>query len=98
MLKVAGLSVALFITIIPSSLVADEFQDLVDGFGDIVTVAGIHHLTTANPDGTSINFWTNTSENAEATVSGLSNPHMAAADAYGNVFIADKSTRPPTGV
>ncbi len=70
---------------------ADQFQDLVDSFGTTRTLAGIHHANTTNPDGTSINFWTPESEGAPAATVGLSNPHMAAADAYGNIYIADKS-------
>lgn len=70
---------------------ADQFQDLVDSFGTTRTLAGVHHDTTSNPDGTAINFWTSASEGAPAVSVGLSNPHIAAADAYGNVYIADKA-------
>ena len=69
----------------------DQFQDLADGFGTTLTLAGVHHATTSNPDGSAINFWAPASEGAVAATVGLSNPHMAAADAYGNIYIADKS-------
>ena len=70
---------------------ADEFPDLAASFGTTRTLAGVHHATTSNPDGTAINFWTPDFEGATATTVGLSNPHMACADAYGNVYIADKA-------
>ncbi len=70
---------------------ADQFQDLADSFGTMWTLAGVHHATTLNPDGSSINFWTPSSEGAVASTVGLSNPHMAAADGAGNIYIADKA-------
>ena len=70
---------------------ADEFQVLSDDFGTTKKLAGVHHAVTSNPNGTAINFWTTESEGGTATEVGLSNPHMAGADAYGNVFIADKA-------
>ena len=69
-----------------------EFEDMAAGFGTTLTLAGIHHATTSNPDGTAINYWTNSSEGAVASTTSLSNPHMAAADAYGNIYIADKAS------
>ncbi|HAM71634.1 MAG TPA: hypothetical protein DCM86_08335 [Verrucomicrobiales bacterium] len=53
---------------------------------------GIYHTTTLNPDLTSINFWIPSYEGAPARTVSLSNPHMAAADAYGNIYIADKAS------
>ena len=70
---------------------ADDFTDLSAGFGTTLTLAGLAHATTTGTNGISINFWTNTYEGAVASTVSLSNPHMAGADAYGNVFIADKS-------
>src|SRR5882672_9848892 len=70
----------------------DEFQDLSAGFGTTLRLAGVHQFTTSNPDGTAINFWTPAFEGAPANTIALSNPHMAAADAYGNVYIADKAS------
>ena len=71
---------------------SDEFQELSDSFGTTLTLAGMHHATTSNPDGTAINFWTPDSEEAAANTVGLSNPHMVAADAYGNIYVADKAS------
>ena len=71
---------------------ADEFHDLSAAFGSTLTLAGVHHATTSNPDGSSINFWTPASEGKLATSTSLSNPHMAAADAAGNIYIADKAS------
>src|SRR5712671_1623896 len=76
----------------PTAGWADEFGDLSDSFGMTLTLAGVHQATTSNPDGTAINFWTPDSEGAPAAGVGLSNPHMAAADAYGNIYIADKAS------
>src|SRR4051794_25290589 len=69
-----------------------EFDDLSASFGTTLTLIGVKHTTTTNPDGTSINFWSSSFEGASARFVGLSNPHMAAADAYGNVYIADKAS------
>ena len=74
------------------SAAADEFQLLSDSFGNVNTVAGIHLSVTTNPDGTGINQWTPASEGAPAKQTALSNPHVAAADAYGNLYIADKAS------
>jgi DNA-binding beta-propeller fold protein YncE len=71
---------------------ADEFTDLAGSFGTATTVAGIAQATTNNPDGTAINFWVPASEGAQASVTSLSNPHMAGADAFGNLYIADKAS------
>ena len=83
----AGLLLAAFTGIVS----ADDFTDLSAGFGTTLTLAGLAHATTTDANGISINFWTNTYEGAVASTVSLSNPHMAGADAYGNVFIADKS-------
>ena len=80
------------LVVLSTTLRGDEFQDLVDSFGTTQNVAGVFHKTTTNPDGTGINFWTQNSEGAPAVATGLSNPHMAAADAFGNVYIADKAS------
>jgi sugar lactone lactonase YvrE len=71
---------------------ADSFQDMVAAYGQVKTLAGIHQATTTNPDGSSINFWSPTFENQPASTAILSNPHMADADAYGNIYIADKAS------
>ena len=71
---------------------ADEFQSLTSNFGVTTTLIGVHQATTNNPDGTAINFWNAGYEGASATGVPLSNPHMAAADALGNVYIADKAS------
>ena len=70
----------------------DEFATLSDQFGNVNTVAGIHLATTTNPDGTAINEWTEASEGALAKSTALSNPHIAAADAFGNLYVADKAS------
>jgi hypothetical protein len=78
--------------IVAPSLLADSFPDTVYSYGPTKTLAGIHQATTTNPDGSAINFWSPTFENQPATSAILSNPHMADADAYGNVYIADKAS------
>ena len=70
----------------------DEFQDLSASFGTTLRLVGGHQPTTSNPDGTAINFWTAAFEGAPANSVALPNPHMAQADAYGNVYIADKAS------
>jgi DNA-binding beta-propeller fold protein YncE len=75
-----------------------EFDDLTNTLGPTLTLMFYRHTTgTVNPDGTAINFWKPQYEGALAldedngNVS-LSNPHMAAADAYNNIYIADKAS------
>ena len=75
-----------------STAQSGEFGDLVASFGTTRTVAGIQHAITSNPDGTGINFWSASSEGSDANGVGLSNPHIAAGDAYGNIYIADKAS------
>ena len=75
------------LSLLASGLIAlpDEFTALSDKFGNATTLAGVPHATTTNPDGSGINFWTPNYEGADATTASLSNPHMAAADAFGNI-------------
>ena len=84
--------VGLAVSVLPFFACGGEFDDLTNTFGSTLILAGVQHATTSNPDGTPINFWTEDSEGAVATGVGLSNPHMAAADAYGNIYIADKAS------
>ncbi len=74
------------------AVVAGEFSDVVAGLSEVTTLAGIAHTTTTNPDGTGIDFWRSEFEGTTAKRASLSNPHMAAADAYGNLYIADKAS------
>ena len=48
-------------------VLGDEFADLAASFGTTLTLSGLHHATTSNPDGTAINFWTNSYEGALAS-------------------------------
>ena len=73
------------------SVSAEGYPEVVSSFGTTRTLSGAHHAKTLNPDGTSINFWTSDFEGQVAAGVSLSNPHFAAADAYGNVYIADKA-------
>src|SRR6266404_4609962 len=84
--------VVLLLAFLSSIARGDEFADMSAGFGTTLTLAGVHHATTSNPEGSAINFWTNSAEGAVASTVGLSNPHIAGADAYGNVYIADKAS------
>ncbi len=70
---------------------ADEYTDLVNSFGGVTNIIGMHQTTTNNPDGTGINFWNSTlHEGKPANTVPLSGPHIANADAFGNLYIADK--------
>lgn len=71
---------------------ADEFGDLADGFGTATTLMGIHQVATNDGNGDAINFWDPAYEGVPASFVPLSNPHMAAADAFGNIYIADKAS------
>ena len=73
------------------SAFAGDFTDLSARLGKTEVVMGVHHAVTTNPDGTGINFWTTAMEGAAAKDASFSNPHIAAADAYGNLYVADKA-------
>ena len=90
-LKAAGL--ALYLLVVSSHIaLAGEFEVMSASFGTTLRLMGIHQTTTSNPDGSAINFWTPAAEGAMANAVPLSNPHMAGADAFGNVYIADKAS------
>lgn len=63
-----------------------EYQALIASFGNVATLAGVHESNT------DLNNWTTASEGAAAKTTALSNPHIAAADALGNVYVADKGS------
>lgn len=71
---------------------AGEFNTVVAELSKATTLAGIAHSITTNPDGSSINFWRPELEGTSAKRASLSNPHIAAADAYGNIYVADKGS------
>lgn len=71
---------------------ADEFADVASSYGSVRNVIGVHQTSTNNPDGTGTNFWVPAFEGAPANSVALSNPHMAQADAFGNLYIADKTS------
>ncbi len=87
-----GLVVTAWSLVPDGSARAGEFTDVVAGLGQISTISGQAHTTTTNPDGTSIDFWRSEYEGAPARQASLSNPHIAAADAYGNLYVADKAS------
>ena len=69
---------------------ADEYTDVVNSFGVVTNIIGVHQAVTNNPDGTGKNFWESAFEGAPAGSVALSGPHIANADAFGNIYIADK--------
>ena len=84
---IATAAIALFA---PSFSIADspaqagtEFEQMVAGFGQINTIAGRGFADDCNG-------WNSSMELGQATSAELSRPHMAQADAAGNVYIADK--------
>lgn len=92
MRNIFGKSIQLPILLAVLQANADEFQALATSFSLTKTLAGVHHATNNNPDGSAINFWNSGFEGQPAVSASLSNPHAAGADAYGNIFIADKSS------
>ena len=70
--------------------------------GTATTLIGVHQTTTTTTDANgvpiSINFWAQNPAAYEGALAygsppvPLSNPHMAQADAYGNIYIADKAS------
>ncbi len=71
---------------------ATEFTDFCASMGTVTNLVGIHQAATNDANGFAINFWQSGFEGANAASVALSNPHMAQADAFGNVYIADKSS------
>ncbi len=84
-----ALALSLFIVAVAS---ATEFQDVASGFGTTTTLIGTHQDTTNDDMGFAKNFWNASYEGALAATVPLSNPHISAADALGNVYIADKAS------
>jgi hypothetical protein len=64
---------------------ASEWAELQNNYGNLMHVAG-----TAT--GRQANFWQPGFEGGSALAAELSNPHMAVADAAGNIYIADKES------
>src|SRR6266496_2053122 len=84
---------ALFVAVVAAPVArGDEFIDLIVTYGITTTLIGTHQTTTNDASGNPINFWDPSFEGAPASTVALSNPHMAAADAFGNIYIADKSS------
>ena len=81
----------LLTTVAAGSVWADEFDDLCASYGTVTTLIGVVHPNTSDLKGGAANFWETTFEGAPAKTAPLSNPHMAQADAAGNVYIADKA-------
>jgi len=81
----------LLLSLLAPSAFGDVFDGVVNSFGTTRTLIGIHHATTSNSDG-AINFWDPIFEGQPAIDASLSNPHNAGADAYGNIYIADKAS------
>ncbi len=70
---------------------ADEFTDMAASLGTITTIMGTPHNPVNDPiTGIGINFWQPSYEGGPASAASLSGPHIANADAFGNVYIADK--------
>ena len=75
-----------------STAQANEFTDFCASMGTVTNLVGIHQSATNDANGFAINFWQPGFEGANAVSVALSNPHMAQADAFGNIYIADKSS------
>ena len=71
---------------------ADDFTNVVNSFGTTTTLIGTHQSATNDANGNAINFWQSAFEGGPALNAALSNPHMAGADSFGNVYIADKAS------
>ncbi len=76
------------VTALAAGARASEWTDVKDSFGVLETVAGAGELEVT----LETNDWLPSFEGAPATQVELSNPHMAAADAFGNIYIADKAS------
>lgn len=85
-------SLSAFALLFAGSAAADEYADLVNAYGTTTTLIGTHQAATNDANGNPINFWQAGYEGGPAVNAPLSNPHMAGADAFGNVYIADKAS------
>ena len=69
---------------------ADEFTDMAASMGTVTTIMGTFHSPVNDANGVGINFWQPSYEGGPASAASLSGPHIANADAFGNLYIADK--------
>jgi hypothetical protein len=81
----------LFFLLFSGVAFADEFTDLGTSLGTVANLAGKHQIATNDEFGVAFNFWKPAFEGGPASAAELSNPHMSGADAFGNVYIADKA-------
>jgi len=87
------LSLTLLASFTVSSLFAEEdnadqsvFDKMIGGFGKLQSVGG-NLLSDSTKE---VHKWRTTMEGQNANGASLSRPHMAMADAAGNIYIADK--------
>jgi hypothetical protein len=85
---VCWLSLAIAEAVPPPAATA-EWNALLASCGPLTTVAGNAVTGALDPDN---NDWIPSFENDSALSANLSNPHMAQADALGNIYIADKAS------
>lgn len=88
--RISSAFVLLLQTFAGTAARADEYADVVNSFGSVTNIIGIFKTVTNNPDGTGVNSWQPSFEGAPASSVVLSGPHIANADAFGNIYIADK--------
>jgi len=65
-----------------------DFDLVLGRYGNLSTIAGM----SGGGQGKDVNDWRNTMEGGPGTNADLSRPHMAMADAAGNVYVADKQS------
>ena len=76
---------------------ADEFTDMAANMGTVTTIMGTFHFPVNDANGIGINFWQSSYEGGPASAASLSGPHIANADAFGNLYIADKFSHAQSG-
>ncbi|MDG2382013.1 MAG: PEP-CTERM sorting domain-containing protein [Pirellulaceae bacterium] len=74
-----------FVGMATPACMAIPFDDLLDSYGVLETVAGTGLIREKT-----VNGWRSEMEGGSATEAELSRPHMTMADASGNLYIADK--------
>ncbi|MCP4193038.1 MAG: PEP-CTERM sorting domain-containing protein [Planctomycetaceae bacterium] len=77
--------VFVIVGLVAPSCMAISFDDLLDSYGVLETVAGTGLIREK-----SVNGWLSEMEGGLATAAELSRPHITMADALGNLYIADK--------
>ena len=80
-----NITFSICLTFLAETACSTEFQDLLNSFGSLQTIAGTGRYRSRD-----FNGWNTSMEGGSAMAAELSRPHMTMADTAGNLYIADK--------